>query len=423
MYRPVLFSTLVICLFSWGIMVHAAYAQALTRAEAVELALRQNPAVIAAQQVSAAARARITQARALPDPALELEYEQLPGVTSVGDFAERSFGATQTIEFPLKWWRRSQAASQAATATRLAVLDMTRLNTRARVKMAYDRVLFEEQRLDYILQNLQLAQDFLKKAQLRLAAGDVAELEVLRAEVEAGRAANRVAGVRNDLSVAKAELNTLLARPSGAPIEMDGDLVYQPMRLELEKLQLLALERRPDFQGAKWAVASRLAAQGRARAAFMPNLNVGLFRQTIRGPVGKDDFWRVGLALDFPLWGAAQQRGELAEAKAMVGQASAEQNNIRNQLLLEVARAYWAVQTSEKQVVLFQQSILREAERSFAVASRSYAEGKVRYLERLEAQQVLTEVREEYAAALFNHRSALYRLEQATGGPLHSASG
>jgi cobalt-zinc-cadmium efflux system outer membrane protein len=399
-------------------MPNVAHAQLLSREAAVQLALGQNPEVIAAQKVWEAARARITQARALPDPELALEYEELPGVTRTGDFGERSFGATQTIEFPLKWWRRSQAASQAAQATRLAVLEMSKLDIRTRVKVAYDRVLFAQKRLDYILQDLQLAQNFLQKAQLRLEAGDVPQLEVLRAEVEAGRAANRLAEARNALSMAKAELNTLLARPSRAPLEMSGDLDYQPIILEMDKLQLLALERRPDFLGADWAVESSLSAQGTARAALLPDLNVGLFRQTIRGAAGEGNFWRVGLALDFPLWGAAQQRGELAEAKAVAGQAFAEKNSIRNQMVLEIESAFLDVQTAEKKVLLFQERILREAERSFEVASRSYAEGKATYLELLDAQKTLIEVREEYAAALFDYRSALYRLERASGGPL-----
>ncbi len=416
MYRHVLRAIPVLCILGLGMA--AADAPTLTRETAVHLALDQNPEVVVARQEWEAARARVTQARALPDPVLELEYEELPGVTSTGDFGERSFGATQTVEFPLKWWRRGQAVSQAAQATRQAVFEMARLDVRSRVKTAFDRVLFEKKRLEYVLQNVQLAQDFLKKARLRLEAGDVPQLEVLRAEVEAGRAANRMTEARNDLAVAKTKLNTLLSRPGQASLELHGDLDYRPIDVELDRLQLLALERRPDFLGADWAVESSLSAQAAARAALLPDLDVGVFRQTIRGAVSDDDFWRVGLSLEFPLWGAAQQRGELAEAKAVVGQAFAEKNSVRNQMSLEIESAFLAVQASGQQVELFQERILREAERSFEVANRSYTEGKATYLELLEAQQALVEVREEYAAALFNYRSALYQLERASGGPL-----
>ncbi|MGY8825970.1 MAG: TolC family protein [Candidatus Latescibacterota bacterium] len=418
MSRCIGFIFLAIGFFSLGLDANLLHAQKLTREKAVEFALENNPLVVAAGQEWQGFRARITQVRAIPGLELELEYEELPAITRLGDFGARSYGATQTIEFPLKWWRRGQAAKKASMATRLTVLEMTRLNISTRVKMAFDRVLAKEKSLDYISQNAQLAEDFLHKAQQRLAAGDVPQLEVLRAEVEAGRAANRVSAAHSDWSVAKAELNTLLAKPSRTPLEMDGDLNYRPVELELEKLQSLALQRRPDFLGAEWAVESSLSTQGAARAAFMPDLNIGLFRQTIRGATGEEGLWRVGLALEFPLWGAARKRGELAEAKAAVGQATAVKNDARNQMLLEIESAFIAVQSSEKQVLLFQGRIAREAERSFEVASRSYAEGKATYLELLEAQKALVEVREEYIAALFNYRFALYQLERASGGPL-----
>lgn len=417
MRRRLFLSIPVLCFLGSGMMTQAD-SQILSKEAAVHLALEQNPDVLAARQVWEASQARIKQARALPEPELELEYEELSAVTLLGSFGERSFGATQTIEFPLKWWQRGQAASQAAKATRLAVLEMTRLDIGFRVKIAYDRVLFERKRLDYVMQNEQLAQDFLSKARRRLEAGDVSQLEVLRADVEAGRGANRVIQVRNELSVAKAELNTLLARPGRTPLEINGDLDYRPVEMELDKLQLLALERRPDFLGAGWALESSLSRKGIAGAALLPDLNVGVFRQTIRGPTGNDNFWRVGIKVDLPLWGAAQQRGELAEARALVNQALAEKNGIRNQILLEIESAFLEVQTSGKQVVLFQERILREAERSFVVANRRHVEGKANYVELLGARQVLIEVREEYAAALFNARSALYRLERASGGSL-----
>jgi cobalt-zinc-cadmium efflux system outer membrane protein len=390
-------------------------ANALSREDAIQIALEENPEVLAAQKAWEAARARSTQARALPDPELELEYEELPGMTRFGAFGERAFGVTQRIESPLKWWRRSAAASQAAEAVHLGVLEMTRLDISTRVKVAYDRVLFKVKRHEHIRQNLQLAEDFLHKAQLRLEAGDVPQLEVLRAEVEAGRAANRLTQARNELAIARAELNTLMAQQSSTALEIDGELEFQPVKLELEPLRQVALQRRPDLLGAAWALESARSEQALARAAFLPDLNVGLFRQTIQAPGGNDDFWRVGLALELPLWGAARQRGQLAEAKASAQQVAAEQSTLRNQVLLEVERAFMNVQTAAEQVRLYQERIVREAERSFEVASRSYAEGKATYLELLEAQRTLTGVREEYAEALFNHRTAVADLERAVG--------
>ncbi len=396
----------------------ASTTDALTRQEAIHRALQANPEVAAGKKAWDAARARLTQARAIPDPELELEYEEMPGMTRFGDFGERAFGATQQIESPLKWRRRSTAARQAAEAVRMGAYEMTRLDISTRVKVAYDGVLFGSKKLDYTREDQRLAQDFLRKAQLRLEAGDVAQLEVLRAEVEAGRAANRVTDAINELAVSRAELNTLLASERGTGLEIEGDLEYQAVEFELELLQQTAIEHHPDVLGSEWVLQSAQSERALANAAFVPDVTVGLFRQTVQDPAGKDDFWRVGLSLEFPLWAAARQRGQLAEATASVGQAEAELAVIQNRVLFEVERAFLHLQTSAAQVRLYKSRIIHEAERTFEVASQSYAEGKVTYLERLEAQRTLTAVRQEYAEALFNHRVAVADLEKAVGKEL-----
>jgi len=374
--------------------------------------------VIAAAEAWQAARARSTQAGAFPEPELELEYEELPDLTRSGDFGERSFGVTQQIQSPLKWWRRRQAAHQAAEAVHLGVLGMIRLDITAKVEVAYDRILLREAKLSYSEAAAQLAGAFLEKARLRLEAGDIRRLEVLVAEVEAGRAVNRLSQARSDLAVARAELNTLLGRGLVKSLAISGQLALQRKSLSLEALQKLALERRPDLRGAEFAISSARSAQGAARAAFLPDLDLKLFRHTVREPTGREDYWRVGLALQLPLWGASRQRGEWAEANALAEQAAAETNHLRNQILLEVESAFLKAEMAANRARLFEEDIVRAAEGSSEMAASRYRVGKATYLEVLGAQRALMEVREEYAESLFEHQAALADLARAIGGQL-----
>jgi len=393
-------------------------AEPLSRQQAIDIALDGNPEVIAAEKAWKAAQARSTQAGAFPEPELELEYEELPGMTRFGDFGERSFGVTQPIESPFKWWRRRQAAHQAAEAVHLGVLGMSRLDITAQVEVAYDRILLQHAKLSYSETAAQLAGAFLEKARLRLEAGDIRRLEVLVAEVEAGRAVNRLSQARSDLAVARAELNTLLGRGLGRSLTISGQLTLQKRSLSLEALQKLALERRPDLRGAESALSSARSEQGAAKAALLPDLDLKLFRHTVREPTGSEDYWRVGLALQLPLWGASRQRGEWAEAAALAEQAAAEMDHRRNQILLEVEIAFLKAEMTSNQAQLFEEDIVRAAEGSFEMAASRYRVGKATYLEVLDAQRALMEVREEYAEALFNHQVALTDLARAIGGQL-----
>ena len=286
-----------------------ASAQVLSREEAIRIATERNPAVIAARGQWNAARARVSQARALPDPELELEYEELPGGFSLREFGERNIGFSQTIEFPVRWWLRNRAARQSASATKMSAFEMTKLEVATRVKVAYDRVLLNQRLLDYAEQNLTLAQDLLDKARVRFEAGDVPQLEILRAEVEAGRATNRVTVARNDLSKSKAALNALLARDIRASLTVVGDLSTRPVEVNVERLKALAVERRPDLLGARSALAGAQSLRSSAISSFLPDLNLSVFRQTFQEASGREGFWHVSFGLEVPLWGLFRQRG------------------------------------------------------------------------------------------------------------------
>lgn len=390
----------------------------LTRQDAIRIALETNSEVVAALAVSEAAKARAVQAGAIPNLQLDLEYEELPRLIDIGTFGERTLGATQAIEFPLKWWWRRRAAQLAAHATQLLVVEVIRQEISLRVKKAYDRVLFSEERLEFNRENLKVIQGFLTKVQLRREAGDVPALDVIRAEVEVGRSVNRLTQVQSDLDDARATLNTLLGRDLKTPFRLTANLDYQPSSQNLSVLEKLAFRRRPEIRGTAFAFASARSQQGATRASLFPDLSIGVFRQMIVASPGTESFWRVGFGLELPLWGGVGQRGELAEAKATTAQAAAEQIGARQQVLLDVERASLRLKYTEEQVQLFEGKIMAAAERAFEVASRSYREGKAIYLDVLEAQRALIEVREEYTTALFHHRATFAQLEWATGGEL-----
>ena len=296
--------------------------------------------------------------------------------------------------------------------------EMTRLAVAARTKTAFDRVLAKQDILKYAGENLDLAGDFLSKARVRFKAGDVSRLEVMRAEVEVGRAENQVTVAKSTLLTAGAELNALLARDSQIETKVVGKLDTRSGGLQLESLKKRALENRPDLKGAGLRLAAARSARSVAVSSIWPDLNLGIFRQTLAGPNGRTSFWRTSFGLEVPLWAMFRQRGEISEAGAEVAKADSEEEAVRFQVHLDVEVAFRDVKAAEDQVDLFRDRILPVAEQAYDIASRSYREGKAMYLDLLEARRTLAESRIEYAEALFGYRAALSRLEQAVGGNL-----
>ena len=390
-------------------------AEPLSRNDAIRRAVERNPAVEAARMAYESARGRARQHAAFPDP--EFEFEELPRFGHSGDEGEHTIGVSQRFEFPLKWWYRLQAGRQHAAAARLAVFEMTRLDLVLQARTAYDRIALNENLLYHARQDLLLAQNILRQARIRFEAGDVPELDVLRASVEVGRARNRRNAAQNELSVARAGLNALLARPLQTPFTLADSLAFQPVEADLDQLNAAALRQRPDLAGAELQLKARQSRQASATAAFWPDLTAGLALQQRHGGHGEDS-WLFRIGLEVPLWAFLHQRGERAQARAEAVRARAERDELRNRVLLETKEAFLDLETAAQQVVLFEDRILPGAKRAFEVAGRSYDEGKLTYLELLEARRTWIEARVDYARALFEYCAAAASLERAVAGPL-----
>ena len=415
---------LLLALSAGLIPLGRAHAEAMSRIDAIRLVVERNPQVEAARNAYEAARAQAQQVGALPDPELELEFEELPELGSLSDYGERTISVSQRVEFPLKWWHRLQAGRQHGEATRLAIFEMTKLDISLQAKQAYDRIARQKSLLQHAQQDFDLAQNILRQAHIRFEAGDVPQLDVMRASVEVGRATNRLTAAQNNLSLAKTALNALLARPLQTPFAIADSLVYRPVETHLDQLTAAALKQRPDLAGTKLQLKALQSQQAAATAAYWPDLNVGLGRQQRHDGGGhEENFWQVRFGLEVPLWAFSRQRGERAEAKAEVAKVAAERDAVRYQVLLETEQAYLDLKTAEEQVILFQGQILPEAKRAFEIAGRSYDEGKLTYLELLEAQRTWIETQIEYSQALFEYRAATAALERAIAGPLSANFG
>ncbi|MBI2505697.1 MAG: TolC family protein [Candidatus Latescibacteria bacterium] len=387
-------------------------AEPLSQDQVIQLALDHNPRITAAQQAWEAARARIWPARMLPDPELSFEYETLPEALRLNRFGERSIGVTQTLEFPAKPYLRGRVAQREAQAT-WREYETIRIEVTAEVAQAYARLWAGQRRLEYAEESLRLAADFRDRTRVRVEAGDASRAEALRAEVEAGRAEVEKAAAQQQLGQARAGLNTLLNQDLSTPMELSDDLHYTPMDLDLQDLQQQALAHRPDLQGFRARLEGAQVAQRLAAYALLPDLNLGVASQKIRG---EGDFWKAGLSLSVPLWAWGRQRPEIAGARATVARAQAEQITWRNQVLLEVQQAHLAVETAQQQVQLYRSRMLPSAEEAYRFVRRRYDEGGTSYLEVIDAGRTLTETRRAWVEVLLGYHEAMAELKRAVGG-------
>ncbi len=385
-----------------------------TLEQCVSTALEQNPLILSSLQQYQASLARIYQAKAFAQPSLNYDSDLQPSFFNFKNAGETYLGVSQPFEFPGKQSVRGKIASKESEEL-LAEIDLLKLDLTFLVKRAFYGLLLTQEKLTYTQRNQELAQDFLDKAELKHEAGDVAQVEVLRAKVEAATAANEVRAAANDVRLARATLNYLLSRKKYTPIEIAGNLKRDPIKLEFDSLLDRALITRPEMKRIGLSLEREHLQKKSATMSYLPDLELGVNRHRVEG---EGSWWDVTLSMPIPLFFWQPKKGEIAEAEANILAIQKEADHIKNTINLEVEEAYMNAITAENQIQLYEIEILSQAEEVYNMFLFSYQEGEIGSIELIAARRTLLESAQSYADALFNYEAALAALERSIGQTL-----
>jgi cobalt-zinc-cadmium efflux system outer membrane protein len=385
--------------------------EALSLDQCIALALERHPLILASADRHQASVARIRQAKAFPFPSIDFNSDLQPHFGDFVNSEEAYLGVSQTFELPRKRTARGKIAEQESREVETDI-DLVKLEVIFQVRRAFYELLLAQGKLAYAKQDLELAEDYLQKAELKLAAGDVGRVEVLRARVEALSAANAVRVAVNDVNLAKARLNYHLARGKSAPVQVVGQLHIPFLDLNLGDLQAEALRLRPELRRLRLSVEKENLVQARARLSNLPDLDFNVSRHRLEG---LPTTWSFTISTPLPFLFQQRQKAEIAESQANARALQRESEQARNTILVEVEEAHTNAQKAQDQILLYQKEILPRAQEVLEMFTFSYQEGEIGGIELIEARRTLNASRRSYADAQFEYALAVGTLEKAVG--------
>lgn len=399
---PLLLAMALLATPAWG-------QEALTLRAAVEMALSRNPLVQAADREVQAALARETQASALPNPNLTLEA----GEISLSNPGGGNYVAG--ISQPLILGGQREARVGAARLDRAIAeyqREIRRQDLALDVKEAYAQLLFEQDRLTLARRDADSAQELLRAARALQQAGEVPEVEVLRAEVEHGRSQQGVVTAENRIGQSQGRLNVLLGREAQDPVQIDSLPIPTSVTLPpVSQLVTQSLQARVELRKAEAAIQREALQRQIAQAGLWTGTEVSVSA----GTSGGQPIVSGSLTVPFPFY---RQQGEVAEAEANRLRAEAERTALQNTITLEVESAFREAKIAVQQIERYQRQYLPQAERLADNAKRRFLAGEGSGVEVIDARRALAETRTQYQQAIFEFRQALARLERTTGQDL-----
>lgn len=386
----------------------------LTLNRAIALAVERNPELRALASDTDGARARIRQARVWQNPQIEFEYENFGGTGR--------FSGSAAAETTLSIAKSLPLGGDISQRRVLAELELQRtdwdyhaqrLKTVLEVTERFVAALVSERRLELVQRELELAEATKRLTETRVETGDASPAQLTRlvvpivtAELNVARAERtRTAAFRN-LSLSWTERTMSFERVSG-----DLDAILPPPSAE-SLVQHIAGN--PGV--ARWAVeiSARVAERRLARAEAIPDL-VGRFGIRRHQESGNDALV-VGLSLPLPLF----DRGQAQIQSARAGEAAAQDRQLAAELQLEglLNDTYAALANAYDEAFVLRDRALPAAEQAYRDTQLAFEEGKLRFLDVLDAQRTLFELQTRHLQALENYHLVAAAAESLIGRSL-----
>lgn len=380
-------------------------------------ALDQNPEISAMRRNFDMMRARVPQAKALPEPMLNYGYMgnvvPLPpfDVQKVDPSSGRAFSVSQEIPFPGKLAAKGKMANSAAEAEWWAY-EQTRLNITAEVKDAYFDLYFIGKSIETVTKNKELLEKFAKIAEASFAVGKGIQQDVLKAQVEVSKLVDQLTVLEQRKQTAESRLNSLLFRELETPVGTPEEIKPRDFTFGLAELNEMAFENFPALKAQRRRIDREQYGVELAKKDFYPDFSVNL---TYLNRPSMPEMYGVSVGVKIPLYFWQKQRPALAEATASAAMEKQRLENTTTQLFFRIKDRYLAVTTAQRLVKLYGTTIIPQSSLALESAIAGYEVGKVDFLTLLDNLVTLRNYELSYYEQLSNVERAIAALEPFVG--------
>jgi outer membrane protein, heavy metal efflux system len=380
----------------------------------VAAALQSNPEIQAADHRVAGLRARVPQAKSLPDPTVTVGWMGKPApfvVNSAAPTSNRSVSAMQEFPFPGKLKLRGQVADRESQA---AWWDYEAIRRRivSQVKVAYFQYAYFHQALQITESNRLLLEQLTKIAEARYEAGKGLQQDVLKGQVELSQLLERITILTEQENTAVARLNTLLDRDPEAPLGPPEPLRQTKLTYMLDQLYRLAQSNDTGLQQAQSLIERDQDQVALARKSYDPDFTVSYMYQRMASGMNMNGAF---VTLNIPIFYKSKQREAVREAAENLTSEKDSRADRQTTLNFLVKEQFLAARQADKLAVLFSQAIVPQSSQTLESSELAYETGKADFLTMLDNFTNLLDFQVNYYGQISDYQISLARLEPLVG--------
>ncbi len=394
----------------------------LTLQQIVDTAVKNNPAVMESQKRWEEKQARIALAKAWPNPQLGIMKDDIPkNSLNPFDAMMTEYTFTQDIMNPAKLKAMGKMASSDAEMAEANYRDK-QMEVYSTAKSAYYDLLYADKALEIGKENQQLMGQLVQIAQVNYSTGMVPLQDTLRAQTEFSTMTTDLLNMASMAAVAKAKVNTILGRSADTPFAVQEEFSAPPPNFDLAALQKEAQTNKPAVVGMERQLAMAKNGVELANKQGLPDyqLSIGYKdrKQTMMDT--QPDTWKMEFMVMLPLW-QSKNKAEVRSAEASLDTAQASLATMKNMTDLDLQMALTEAQSAWRQIDLYKNTVIPQAEQTYQAGVVSYTNGKVDFMAVLDSLNALRNAKLDYYKARVDYEKAVANLEKAVGKPLFTS--
>jgi len=353
----------------------------------VNQAMETRPEIAQARATARAERARIPQVSAFPDPVLSLGIQN-DGFRAIqiGKMETSYLAATASQTFP--WYGKRGLRGEVITlAAREQETDLerARLFIQAEVERAYVDLLLVRDQLALLAKLEALWTQAEGMAKARYEAGDGAQSDLLRAQLERSRLKQRRFALEAEQRRRVGVLNRLAGRSQSDAILTSRSLTDFPDPVLRKATMALedAEARSPELQKSGLAVEASDRLVDLAKKDYFPDLTVSAGIMPRWGSF--ETMWQAGLSFPLPVWAASRQARAVEENRLRTTAAQDGAETTRQVLRQRVSERLILLEALNETNRLYRSGLLVQSEATVSSTMLQYQVGRVTFASVLEA--------------------------------------
>jgi len=315
--------------------------------------------------------------------------------------------------------RATLARNRALLTAAHAGAEVARRELAQAVIEAYYGLALANAQLRAAQQNLAAAEEFEQITSLLFSGGEVAAVDLTRAQLQTLARRDELQKARGNEAVAAGSLRVFIGYDFARPLSTTDLALALPVASEYQQFKADDVSRRPEFMQLEQQLRAATQEIKIARADRLPSLsysvNGGFDTDSLKGPRLKEHTG-VAAAISFSIpifdWGASRSRERQARLRVDIAE------NERTLALRGFTQQFYAARAQADNAVarinLAREGVTK-AQNNLAASIARYRAGEAQIVEVTDAQTTLVEQRSALYQALFDYQTALARLRQATG--------